>query len=238
MAVIISPNVVSDGLVYCIDAKNIRSYSGSGTSWNDLAQSRSGTLTNFSLPGAYVSASPTSYDFDGTNDYLTLSSDVTLKDEGGWTMEHWINSDNVTGSSNLFNFAGWSLPNSVSWYFCIRGHISKLSIWNKNPGVWKDGSTTLSTGTWYQVVCVSENTSGTSYQFYVNGSAEGGDHASYTFNGSGDYKKLLLQYIGRGNSTYPRQFNGKIAISRFYNKALSSTEVSQNFQAHRKRFGV
>tara|TARA_B100000427_G_scaffold329071_1_gene343950 strand:- start:4891 stop:5598 length:708 start_codon:yes stop_codon:yes gene_type:complete len=229
------PNIVTDNLVVCLDAANAISYSGSGTTWKDVVGSRDTTLTN---SPAFSTTNSGIFTLDGTDDYSTLGSDVELKDEGGWTMEHWVNPDTVDGNSNLFNFAGHASPTTVGWYFCIRGASSKLSIWNKDPGVWKDGSTTLVVGTWYQVVCVSENTSGTGYQFYVNGSAETGDHATYSFNGAGDYKKLLLQWIGRADSTNGRYFDGKFALSRFYTKALSASEVKQNYDANRGRFGL
>ena len=46
MAINAGPDVIEDGLVFCVDAANINSYPKSGTTWSDLAGSNNGTLTN------------------------------------------------------------------------------------------------------------------------------------------------------------------------------------------------
>jgi hypothetical protein len=80
------------------------------------------------------------------------------------------------------------------------------------------------------------NDAGTGIQFYLNGVAEGGTHASYSFNPS--YSGLKIGYIGRGNPAEARYFYGSMPITKVYNKALTANEVKQNFQAHRSRFGI
>ncbi len=40
------------------------------------------------------------------------------------------------------------------------------------------------------------------------------------------------------NTTTIEQFTGKVFVTQTYNRALSSTEVTQNFNAQRNRFGV
>ena len=44
-----SPKIVTDGLVFCLDAANPRSYPKSGTTWSDLKGSIDGTLTNMDV---------------------------------------------------------------------------------------------------------------------------------------------------------------------------------------------
>ena len=46
MAASSGPDIVDDGLIFCVDAKNTKSYPGSGTTWSTLAGSTDGTLTN------------------------------------------------------------------------------------------------------------------------------------------------------------------------------------------------
>ena len=43
-----SPRIVTDGLLLCLDAKDIKSYAGSGTTWTD----RSGNDNDGSIDGA------------------------------------------------------------------------------------------------------------------------------------------------------------------------------------------
>ncbi len=226
--------IVTDGLAFSVDAGDATSYPGSGTTWYDLSKNGyDGTIdgATFSTDGNG------SLDFNGSSNDVDLGSQKVLKYDGGWTIESWVKADAVSGGP--YNFTGGSYPDDVGWYWCVLS--SKLAIWNISPGVWKYGSTTLSTGVWMHCVCVSENAGGTSYQFYLNGVAEGGSHASYVFYGGGDDKSLELQFIGSGHGaggTWPRLWNGKYAINRCYTQALTPDQIKQNFNAQRSRFGI
>jgi hypothetical protein len=178
-------------------------------------------------------------DLDGTGDYLSLGSDITFKTNGGsggWTVESVVKYDSVAGgynnSTSPANFIGASGASYNSWYWSVLN--SKLALWNISPGVWKYGSTTLAADTWYHTVltCFGD---GSSYQMYLNGNAEGGDHVSYSWNTS--YSGLKVQYFGAGD-TSRRYVNGKLPITRIYNRALSAVEVKQNFNAYKDRFNM
>ena len=229
-----SPTIVTDGLVFAVDAADKNSYPGSGATWSDL----SGNGYDGTIDGATFSTDGGgSLDFNGSSNDVDVGSNYILKSEGGWTIESWVKADAT--AAGPYNFTGHDTYHTVMWYWCVLG--SKLAIWNRDPGGWYYGSTTLSTGVWMHCVCVSENAAGTSYQMYLNGVIEGGTCASYTFNGAGDYKNLEFQFIASAagvGSSYPRLWNGKYAINRIYTKALSAKEVSQNFNAQRSRFGV
>ena len=178
-------------------------------------------------------------DLDGTGDYLSLGSDITFKTNGasgGWTVESVVKYDSVAGgynnSTSPANFIGSSGISYNSWFWSVLS--GKLALWNMSPGVWKYGSTTLAADTWYHTVltCFGD---GSSYQMYLNGNAEGGDHVSYSWNTS--YSGLKVQYFGAGQ-TSRRYVNGKIPITRIYNRALSAVEVKQNFNAYKDRFNM
>ena len=172
------------------------------------------------------------FSFNGSSDYIDLGGDKVFKTTGGHTVENWFKLDAVV-SGNLYNFIGASSINYHSWYWCV--FQSKLAIWNVSPGYWYYGSTTIQPNTWYQAVMVT-NDAGTGIQFYLNGVAEGGTHASYSFNSS--YSGLKIGYIGRGDASNARYFYGSMPVTRVYDRALSATEVQQNFQALRGRYGI
>ncbi len=69
MAFFYSPNVVTDGLVFAVDAANKKSYPGSGTTWTDLAGSNNGALTN---GPTFDSGNNGNIVFDGSNDYVEV----------------------------------------------------------------------------------------------------------------------------------------------------------------------
>jgi len=90
--------------------------------------------------------------------------------------------------------------------------------------------TGISTNTWYHVVFTRTTTPSTSNLLYVNGVQDKSNTTNFYFtpnvNPSG-----IWQYLGAA-------VNGKIGLVRFYTKALSADEVSQNFNAQRDRFGI
>ena len=176
-------------------------------------------------------------DLDGTDDYLDLGSDTTFKSNGGWTVETVVNFDSVPGSYDNTtapgNFIGSDSITYNSWYWSVLD--GKLALWNRSPGVWKYGSTTLSSGTWYHTTLVCQP-SGTSYQMYLNGIPEGGDHTTYSWNAS--YAGLKIRYIGRGRASNPRQINGKIGYFKVTTEAMTDEEVYNSFNSMRRRFGI
>lgn len=229
-----SPQIVTDGLVLQLDSGNKKSYSGSGTDINDRSTSGyNATLVN----GAAYDATDKSITLDGTNDYIDLGADKVISTSGGWTVDSWIKFDTIPGSWNNVtspgNFIGSDSISYNSWYWSVLS--GKLALWNRSPGFWAYGSTTLQADTWYNAALVSYDDDVT-YQMYLNGVAEGGDHTTASWTST--YSGLTIRYMGRGNSSNVRQVDGKIPLTRAYNRALTSDELLQNYNALKSRFGL
>ena len=173
--------------------------------------------------------------FDGTDDYLDFGSDETYKTGGGWTVESIVRYNSVAGSYNNVtspaNFIGSESILYNSWYWSVL--TGRLALWNRSPGVWKYGSTTLQPNTWYHTALVCSD-DGTSYQMYLNGVPEGGDHTTYSWNPS--YSGLMVRYIGRGSNSNQRRVNGDIPVTKIYNKVLTDLEIKQNYLGFKERF--
>lgn len=171
-------------------------------------------------------------EMDGTNDYVDLGTDIEIADMNqGWTAEYVVNTDSA---STLQHFNGCEEDvHNAGW---LALHNSKMSVWDRSANVWKYGDTVFASDTWYHVVFVQET--GTSMQFYVNGVAEGGDHASFTW--TADKSAFFARYIGRYeyNGGYSRYWNGHIPITRLYSKPLTAAEIKQNYNAFKKRFDI
>ena len=243
------PQKAIGGTVTSVGGDTIHTFTTSGNFTPLVATNGSAVLGLSDLSGnrnfgkseggvLYSSANGGSIVFDGTDDYVDLGSDKVFKTTGGWTVESWVNYDVIpttyNNTTSPANFIGSETAGTHnSWYWSVLE--SKLSLWNLSPGVWKHGSTILQAYTWYNAVLVCYN-SGTSYQMYLNGIAEGGDHTAYSWNAS--YSGLTIRYIGRGNSANVRLVDGKIPITKVYDRALSAAEVSQNFNALRGRYGI
>jgi hypothetical protein len=175
--------------------------------------------------------------FDATDDFLTLGSDVTFKTTGGWTVESVVYYNSVAGGYNNTtspaNFIGAEGIDYNSWYWSVLDN--RLALWNVSPGYWRYGSTTLQPNRFYHVTIVS-SANGYYYRFYLNGVAEGGDHVSQVWNP--DYSGLKVRYIGKGNNGNPRLVNGKIPVTKIYNRPLLDSEIYNNFLGYKTRFNL
>jgi hypothetical protein len=222
MALSHSPSIVTDGLVLCLDAANTKSYPGTGTGWNDLSQnSFVGTMVNGIT---FSSSNLGSIVFDGTDDYVTIPHNSAFNFNTSLSLSFWFKTS--VGTEKYL-----TTKSDDSFYVAI-GTVSpgKLSTWlnGTSPGGWKSSTASVDTNQWVNGV-VTYN--GSSVFIYINGSLDS------SFGGSGGVSTGTSPVgIGYRNSAY--FFNGSIANVMFYNINLSASQIAQNFNALRGRFGI
>ena len=229
------PNITQQGLEFCVDVNNAKSYPGSGTTWYDLCGNKNLTLTTI------TSASSDGIDFDGTDDKIALQSwpaDLNIDSSSrGRTWEVWCKPD-VVGSS-LQGIYGHKAAQSCS-YWCNGGIGIQLSqyifYWYDNSSYQYllSGTANCTAGQNTQVVATFM---GGFVKLYVNGNLVAATTTSTNMNyGSG------MSYVEAGyNSKSGGQeyYNGKIYCLRFYkDKALSHAEIKQNYNTFKARFGL
>ena len=100
------PDVVTDGLVFAIDAASARSYPGSGTTATSLEGGVNGTLINGIT---FDSANGGSWEFDGVDQEITAPLTQTFT--SALTVETWYKSTD-SSRSHLWSF-GTSNANSL-----------------------------------------------------------------------------------------------------------------------------
>ena len=217
MATKYSPKMVTDGLVLSLDAANTKSYPKSGTTWTDLSgNSNTGTLTN---GPTFSAGNMGSIVFDGTNDYVNISSLITGNQSFSWGA--WIN-PTATGTPVLFGN--------------VSNGLAMISYWdsaNNKVRVGTYGNDRLTSGT-----AIPPSTwgytfwtwNGTTLTSYTNGIADG-TATGFSFNISNLYTTI-------GNSVNSQYFTGRIAQTLVYNRALTAAEILQNYNATKNRFGL
>ena len=224
MAFSYSPKIVTDGLVFAVDAANKKSYPGSGTTWTDLAGSNNGTLTN---GPTFDSGNGGSIVFDGTDDIVESSINPSVFSTGydAFTVNYWVNYTNYSD----FNSTTFDLRfgTSVQWNDYIYG---SNQLYSYPGGHLQMSDTSLSQGVWYNLCVVITQGSGNIFNTYINGQLDK----------TGSWNKNLgtpTKYRIGGNNASKR-FNGKLPFIGYYTQALSSTEVTQNYNALKSRFGL
>jgi hypothetical protein len=238
------PKIITDGLVLALDAANTKSYAGSGATWNDVSgNNRTTSLVN---TPTFNAANNGSISFDGTNEYASIPSPSPLSGNNLFTTEFWINTTSITGDfGGIYKAAclfGGGTGDGVR-----QPELFILSANNTSftPNIITFGaggglaagtcdvnvSALMSNGSWYQIVLA--RTAAAAQVIYINGSQVATGNSSYSFDdGQTDFGAL------HANVSYDAFFNGKMASIKIYNRALSATEVLQNFNATRSRFGV
>tara|TARA_R110002072_G_scaffold1455_1_gene12158 strand:- start:2351 stop:3022 length:672 start_codon:yes stop_codon:yes gene_type:complete len=214
--------VVTDGLVFYADAGNGNSYPGSGTTWTDLAGSDDGTLTNGPL---FDSNNGGSIDFDGTNDYAEISGTQNLNfpiSTNSATFSIFLKFHSVGSWTGLFN-----KNRSSSWIGLWMSSASKAVFGAPSSNL--QGTTTLATGNWYNIVGVQ--LANTSRKIYVNGTLEATKTTSFGSTAATTENWMI------GQATSVNEYlNGNVACASIYEKALTADEVLQNYNALKNRF--
>ena len=226
----INPTIIKSGLVLLLDAANSKSYPGSGTTWTDLSgNGNNGTNANMT----FESLNGGIFDF-ATNSVSTIPNSDSLNSPiSGLTIEAVVN---FNGNSADFIFE----KGNVNSQYSLFSHGSDIVFRTFHDGDGSYNSLILQktnaappilngvfnhiVGTW----------NGSLKRLVVNGNSIASSSKSgnlvTTSNGAA---------VGRfGGSSSGYFFDGKIALVRVYNQGLTVSQIRQNFQAIRERFGI
>jgi hypothetical protein len=227
MAISYNSNIVTSGLVLCVDAGNPRSYSGSGTTWRDATSSGFNfTLTN----GPVYSSSNLGFLTFGVDDIATAGYNTAL-DTQTPTVEVWVKTNALDQNGFWFEkgsvnsqYALFQEGQALRWRMNIGGSITQLTATT---------ASFMNTSNWFQVV--GTYTSG-SRILYINGVQVATDTQTGTIatNSSG----MSIGAYGGNSGSNGYFYNGALSICRVYNRVLTAAEVLQNFNAARGRYGV
>ena len=224
------PDIITDGLVFAVDAGSTRSYPGSGTTGTDLINSESITLVN---GVAFSSANGGSWEFDGTDDYIDLPLSLITALNGGTeaSIFIWIKNDttvNGVSTSGIAQLSNYTGGNGCLWFY--NNGYTYLDIFRASrvSQVFAN-NTEVSTNWNLLTVTTTPGTNG--WKCYMNGVLKKQVTGDSTVSVANIQGGLTL---GRNNAL--RYTNGKIAACQIYDTALTSEEVLQNYNAQKNRF--
>jgi len=213
--------IVTNGLMLNYDAGFDPSYPTIGSTWYDLSgNSNNGTLIN---NPAFTSANSGSIVWDGTDDYVNTGKTATQLGfyDANYTMEAWVYPTDLSSDRTMFGTDQTAFRQGLHLVFrsgnIYQGHYSS----DFQAG-------TVTVNNWYQIV-YTFNASNGACQIFKNGVSQGtGTIQSFI----GTTNILIARWAGGYN------FQGNGSIYRIYNRVLSSTEVTQNYNAQKGRFGL
>ena len=215
-------NTSFESVISAVDAANIRSYSGSGSTVTGLKSGTSFTITTATFSG---SGATSAFSFSGSGSILS-SNTTGISGAVSRSLTCWVKftskatqcvlSIGANGSNT-----GYSLETSSTvWLFGYGSSGTASTI-------------TYDINQWYHVALVGTFVSGTTLNssLYVNGVLR-----QTNSNASINTTNTVFR-IGQNPSTF-LSFNGSISQAKIYNKALSSEDISEHFSEYRSRYGV
>jgi hypothetical protein len=227
MALHYSPNIVTNGLVLALDASDPKSYSGSGTVWTDRSgNGNNGTLVN---DVGYNSANNGSLTFDGVNDYISLNSILSAKP---FCISFWVKLTSLKNQS--FYTSRTILGHGIS--------IFALGLTGSNTIRFDTGDVTNQWATGYAPTLnvwtnLTLQVTDSEKQLYVNGNfLTSISFTSSVINISPTIATIGVSQINGFN--LDNYISGNIGKYLVYNRALSASEIAQNFNATRSRFNI
>lgn len=235
--------VVTDGLVFYVDAGNADSYPGSGTTWTDL-------ISGVSVGGQNMDATNHSssnggiFSFDGTNESFNFADASLDYDRSNFSVEAWVrptgnHTNYETGVFTKWNTGGGT-DNEFTLGFENVSGPAPFMFWVQSPqnsgGTYSNGIFTVSSsfnytvGQWYHLVGTFDGANST-LKLYVNGTLA---DTNTTFNDTQVKTVTTKYYIGAFEVR--ASILADIPKCALYSKTLSASEVLQNYNALKNRF--
>jgi len=229
MSGISGPKIITSGCVLSLDAADKLSYKGSGTSWYDLSgNSNTGTLTN---GPTFSAGNQGNIVFDGVDDYL-ITANQPLTNNSSFTLECFVNFPNFNDNTYRSIIDSGNFGVGTLGYSLSKDNSNKLYVAVNNG--YSTVNTTLNSNTWYHIVATATLSANYVFTIYVNAIAgtqiSSANSSALTTNQTSI--KIASNYVGTIG-----YYSLKMSLFRVYNRALSASEVLQNYNATKNRFG-
>ena len=212
------PNMVTDGLILALDAKQVSSYPTTGTDWYDI----SGADNNGEMINGLSFNSGGFFEFDGIDDKILSGGTM----DAAFTTQHWtvnIQFNIDAGYSSYNAMLGNGYPFQL---YVFNGKVvAYLSSTAGSSTYFLSGMTstqTISTGKWYDLAFVRD---GTNYYYYINSTL---DQSATSTTATIAAANQNLQIGNLWNANYSYAWEGKIGNVKIYSESLTLSQIKQN----------
>jgi hypothetical protein len=219
-----SPLIVTDGLVGYWDALNPRSYSGSGNTWYDLSRNANNlTLTNspsYNSSG-YFSTGSTGY-FTGAG-----TSSIPVANDN-YSMFLFARLSSWADGRGFISIGGFTVSNQSNAFRTYTSTLGNMThYWWANDLISSNNNGNIQNNQWFYVGVTFD---GTTRKIYANNVLVASDNPT-----SHNVTSTTIQLA----KTYATEYlQGDISIAKIYNRALTASEIVQNYNATKRRYGL
>ncbi len=233
--------IITDGLIFYIDAINNKSYIGSGTSSYDMVDLKLGDIKNGVVFNNGV------FDFDGIDDYINFGDVLDFDGSTPFSISAWVKTSyNLVGQGAVVSKSIGINPYTgyiIGFNICTNtsqdiGKIGFATVDDSNPinstVMRRQSVNPINDGLWHSVVITYDGSKLRSgILLYDNGLI-----TTMTNYDSPSFVGSLSNNINLEIGSRDGQYNSEVSIAStaIYNKALTETEVLQNYNAQKNRF--
>ena len=212
------PRIVGDGLILDVDAAVSRSYSGSGLTANGLIGGIGGTLVNGT---GFTTANNGAFTFDGSNDYINFGNSSAVQQSSG-TLSAWAKASSPGGGYRGIiakqGAYGLFYTNSVLVAYDWAADAPRSTGINIADNAWKNVVLTYQSG-------VSNGT-----RIYINGVS--------VLTTTITIQSQVANLFGGAEANASQYASCQASSFKMYNRVLTATEVLQNYNATKRRYGL
>jgi hypothetical protein len=249
-------SIVRDGLVLHLDAASERSYSGSGTTWYDLSgNNRNGSINNSPTINA------NSFTFDGVDDNISFPNLVDLSHTDAITISFWCKLNSFTetngGIHGILLEATNNFNSNTDGFYIGVGDDSTSTFNDEFPislnlkgntgyNIHGYDKTSVNDLEWHHWTCIFNKgvgalngTNPVESEFYVDAVSKPVTtfvSTSLRTNNTNNFGETTFYIGGRTGTSYNLDFD--LGAFSIYDKVLSQTEITKNFNALRGRYGI
>lgn len=236
-------NIITDGLIFYIDAANYSSYTSGSTVWTDLtAGNINGILTGSTLP-TYTTNGKGSFFFTGSAySQAFFGNPISLVPGVSMSVFLWINQapNGLTQAWSSFCAPRGSLtvtsPSATGWRIATNtSNILRIQFFSgsNNSGIMNLIGGIITSGSWQYIGFTLAGTIGRSYLNGIQAAIQDSSPSITDMTNSGS---LVVGYENNGLNQFPA--SGSVALMQIYNRTLTAAEVLQNYNAQKTRFGL
>jgi hypothetical protein len=219
-----NPRIVSNGLSVYLDAANSRGYPGTGLTWYNLV---TGAIGGTMVGVGYSTFNVGYLNFTGSQ-YMTFASTPPVGQSTlSSTVEIVAYRINTGGFEVMFG--GGNTATNQAYYFGNRQNSSNFMNAYYNNDL--DTATPTTNVAWNHYVATYDNGTGRRATYY-NGALLGLNASGVTNNSASVFTIGAFNLLG----TPSYHFNGRIAFTKIYNRALTAQEILQNYNATKQRY--
>lgn len=235
------PDIVTNGLHLYFDAASPNSYyvpeNITPTTWRDM----SGNNWHGSINADYIPASQ-SFEFNGTDQTITIDSGATLAGQRQVTICLWWKPLSITAGVDKRMFYEETSSDTYTRIGIEQDNTSVQMKWRDDNADPQGSGGTLATtaflsvgsiGTYFYIVGVYDSTNNRQFM-YVNGLQNSTSTVSTIELGTSTTRGLsfgsALDWVGYYNQC-------QIGAAQIYTRALSADEILKNYNATKTRFG-